>query len=101
MSSTGEDLSSYEQNSIEQEQRLVDDITAPGGVRAAPPRESLNKFVARYVDTGPLSLGHWVCKDGNGKGWNGNGIGKGWEWDKIRHFTPTPDLVVETCPLLM
>ncbi len=47
LSSTGEDLSSYEQSSIEQEQRLVDDITAPGGVRAAPPRESLNAFITR------------------------------------------------------
>lgn len=49
LSSTGEDLSSYEQTSIEQEQRLVDDITAPGGVRAAPPRESLNAFITRFV----------------------------------------------------
>lgn len=47
LSSTGEDLSGYEQSSIEQEQRLVDEITAPGGVRAAPPRESLNKFITR------------------------------------------------------
>lgn len=58
LSSTGEDLSSYEQTSIEQEQRLVDDITAPGGVRAAPPRESLNKFVARCViyTTWPIAI---------------------------------------------
>lgn len=47
LSSTGEDLSSYEQTSIQQEQKLVDDITAPGGVRAAPPRESLNVFITR------------------------------------------------------
>lgn len=48
LSSTGEDLSSYEQTSTEQEQRLVDEITAPGGVKIAPPKESLNRFVARY-----------------------------------------------------
>ena len=49
LSSTGEDLSSYGHTGIEQEQKLVDDITAPGGVRAAPPRESLNKFITRWV----------------------------------------------------
>jgi hypothetical protein len=51
LSSTGEDLSRYGggQSGIEQEQKLVDDITAPGGVRAAPPRESLNKFITRWV----------------------------------------------------
>ena len=47
LSSTGEDLSRYRQSGIEQEQKLVDDITAPGGFRAAPPRESLNKFITR------------------------------------------------------
>lgn len=47
LSSTGQDLSVYEESSIEQEQRLVDDITAPGGVRAAPPRDTLNKFISR------------------------------------------------------
>ena len=31
----------------EQERRLVEEITAPGGVRAAPPRESLNTFINR------------------------------------------------------
>ena len=31
----------------EQERLLVEEITAPGGVRAAPPRESLNTFVNR------------------------------------------------------
>ena len=32
----------------EQERLLVEEITAPGGVRAAPPRESLNTFINRY-----------------------------------------------------
>ncbi len=36
-----------ESTSTEQEKRLVDDITAPGGVKAAPPREMLIKFVSR------------------------------------------------------
>ena len=49
LSSTGEDLSRYEESSTEQEQRLVDEITAPGGVKIAPPKENLNRFVARYV----------------------------------------------------
>lgn len=31
----------------EQERLLVEEITAPGGVRAAPPRESLNTFINR------------------------------------------------------
>ena len=31
----------------EQERLLVEEITAPGGVRAAPPRESLNAFINR------------------------------------------------------
>ena len=36
-----------EDRNTEQERRLVDDITAPGGVKAAPPRDSLNKFISR------------------------------------------------------
>ncbi|XP_064406565.1 uncharacterized protein LOC135351492 isoform X2 [Halichondria panicea] len=40
----GHDL---ESTSTEQEKRLVDDITAPGGIKAAPPREMLVKFVSR------------------------------------------------------
>lgn len=31
----------------EQERKLVDEITAPGGVRAAPSRELLTTFVTR------------------------------------------------------
>ena len=31
----------------EQERLLVEEITAPGGVKAAPPRESLNAFINR------------------------------------------------------
>ncbi len=38
----------YENSGIEQEQLLVDKILAPGGVRVAPPREDLNKFISRY-----------------------------------------------------
>ena len=41
------DAEQLEQTQTEQERRLVDDITAPGGVRAAPPRESLNTFITR------------------------------------------------------
>ncbi len=36
---------------------MVEDITAPGGVRAAPPKESMNIFINRSVG---------VAKDG---GW--------------------------------
>ena len=36
-----------EERNTEQERRLVDDITAPGGVKAAPPRDSLNRFISR------------------------------------------------------
>ena len=51
----GEDIgqgssSSYENSGIEQEQMLVDKILAPGGVRVAPPKEELNKFISRYGD---------------------------------------------------
>ena len=35
----------------EQERLLVEEITAPGGVRAAPPRESLNTFITRSAIT--------------------------------------------------
>lgn len=35
-------------NSNEQESRLVDEITAPGGVRVAPPKEDLKRFISRY-----------------------------------------------------
>jgi len=40
--------SSYENSRIEQEQLLVEKILAPGGVRVAPPREDLNRFISRY-----------------------------------------------------
>ena len=30
-----------------QERRLVDEITAPGGVRAVPTREAMNSFLSR------------------------------------------------------
>ena len=40
-------LSSLEQSSTEQERRLVEEITAPGGVKAAPPREVLAAFITR------------------------------------------------------
>ncbi len=33
--------------STEQERRLVDEITTPGGIKAAPPREMLASFVSR------------------------------------------------------
>ena len=33
----------------EQERLLVEEITAPGGVRAAPPRDVLNNFITRSV----------------------------------------------------
>ncbi len=36
-----------EEVSTEQERRLVDEITAPGGVKAAPPREMLASFINR------------------------------------------------------
>jgi hypothetical protein len=39
----------YEDRNTEQERRLVDDITAPGGIKAAPPRDSLNKFISRLA----------------------------------------------------
>lgn len=41
------DSQDLEAVSTEQEKRLVDEITAPGGVRAAPPREMLSSFVSR------------------------------------------------------
>lgn len=31
----------------EQEMRLVDEITAPGGVRTAPTREAMTSFISR------------------------------------------------------
>ena len=34
---------------IEQEKRLVDDITAPGGVRVAPTREMMSSFISRLA----------------------------------------------------
>ena len=43
--SSQDDEASY----TEQERRLVEEITTPGGVRAAPPRERLNAFVNRSV----------------------------------------------------
>lgn len=33
----------------EQERKLVDEITAPGGVRTAPTREAMTTFINRYV----------------------------------------------------
>lgn len=36
-----------EASCTEQERLLVEEITAPGGVRAAPPRDRLNAFIAR------------------------------------------------------
>ncbi len=36
-----------EQQKTEQERRLVEGITAPGGVRAAPPKDSMNTFINR------------------------------------------------------
>ena len=45
-----------EDQNTEQERMLVDDITAPGGVKAAPPRDSLNKFISRFVSAPSLSL---------------------------------------------
>ena len=41
---------SHEDRNTEQERKLVDDITAPGGIKAAPPRDSLNRFIARLED---------------------------------------------------
>ena len=40
-------VSRDEEESTEQERLLVEEITAPGGVRAAPPKERLNAFVNR------------------------------------------------------
>jgi len=34
---------------LEEEQRLVDTITAPGGVRAAPGREQIDHFIKRLI----------------------------------------------------
>ena len=42
----------------EQERRLVEEITAPGGVRAAPPRERLNAFVNRSATPKELRINH-------------------------------------------
>ena len=49
-------VSRDEEESTEQERLLVEEITAPGGVRAAPPKERLNAFVNRSAST-PL-----LCK---------------------------------------
>ena len=46
--------SSYESSGIEQEQLLVEKILAPGGVRVAPPREDLNRFINRYIYVFPF-----------------------------------------------
>ena len=32
---------------MEQERRLVEEITTPGGIKPAPPRDSLNNFISR------------------------------------------------------
>ena len=45
-----------EERNTEQERRLVDDITAPGGVKAAPPRDSLNRFISRSALSLSLSI---------------------------------------------
>ena len=37
------------QGDNEQERKLVDEITAPAGVRAAPPKEDLKTFISRYI----------------------------------------------------
>ena len=39
-----------EASCTEQERLLVEEITAPGGVRAAPPRERLNAFINRSAN---------------------------------------------------
>lgn len=33
----------------EEEQKIVDMITAPGGVRAAPARDQLDQFIKKFV----------------------------------------------------
>ena len=48
-------LFSREERNTEQECRLVDDITAPGGIKAAPPRDSLNSFISRLALESTLS----------------------------------------------
>ncbi|CAI8016846.1 hypothetical protein GBAR_LOCUS10307 [Geodia barretti] len=40
-------IAESEDRNTEQERRLVDDITAPGGVKAAPPRDTLSTFISR------------------------------------------------------
>ena len=42
-----QDLADVEATSTEQERRLVEEITAPGGIKVAPPRELLTVFVTR------------------------------------------------------
>jgi len=45
----GEEQQPLSDSSSEEEQRLVDAITAPGGVRAAPGREQLDQFIKKLV----------------------------------------------------
>ena len=35
------------EHAMEQERRLVEEITAPGGIKPAPPRDALNNFIIR------------------------------------------------------
>ena len=45
-----------EDRNTEQERRLVDDITAPGGVKAAPPRDTLSTFISRLASLSPAPV---------------------------------------------